>query len=125
MKIPQVYQLQKYQKFDRHYDKVEYSLIELRTIHRLFSVDNDRAIEALHEAVKRQKELGHAMNNEIDRHTEIIDTITHETGLLEGRVKRQTVLTKLVERKSSALWLWVIIILLFIAIVVLASVPIH
>ena len=65
------------------------------------------------------------MNSEIDRHTEIIDTITQETGLLEGRVKRQTVLTKLVDRKSSALWLWVIIILLFVAIVVIAAVPLH
>ena len=65
------------------------------------------------------------MNGEIDRHNEIIDTITDQTGLLENNVKRQTMLTKLVDRKSSALWLWVIIILLFLVIVIIAAVPFH
>ncbi len=63
------------------------------------------------------------MNNEVDRHNEIIDTITDQTGLLENRVKRQTILTKTIHRKSSACCLWVIIILIFIAIVVIAAVP--
>lgn len=88
-------------------------------------IDNDKAIEALHEAVKRQKEIGVAMNNEVDRHNEIIDTITDRTGLLDARVKRQTLLTKTIHRKSSALGLWIIIIFLFIAIVVIAAVPFH
>jgi hypothetical protein len=86
-------------------------------------IDNDKAIEALHEAVKRQKEIGIAMNNEVDRHNEIIDTITDRTGLLDARVKRQTLFTKTIDRKSSALGLWIIIIILFIAIVVIIVVP--
>ncbi|CAF5050772.1 unnamed protein product, partial [Rotaria sp. Silwood1] len=32
-------------------------------------------------------------------------------------------LVKVIDRKSSALWLWVIIILLFIAIIVIAAIP--
>ncbi|CAF3441652.1 unnamed protein product, partial [Rotaria sp. Silwood2] len=74
--------------------------------------NNDEAIEALHAIVKRQKEIGVTMNNEVERHNEIIDTITDRTGLLDSRVKRQTMLVKVIDRKSSALWLWVIIILL-------------
>jgi hypothetical protein len=63
------------------------------------------------------------MNNEVDRHNEIIDTITDRTGLLDARVKRQTLFTKTIDRKSSALGLWIIIIILFIAIVVIIVVP--
>ena len=63
------------------------------------------------------------MNTEVDRHNEIIDTITDRTGLLDARVKRQTMLVKTVDRKSSAFGLWLIIVLLFVAIVVIAAVP--
>ncbi len=91
----------------------------------MFFIDNDEAIEALHAAVKRQKEVGIAMNAEVDRHNEIIDTVTDRTGLLNDRVKRQTLLVKTIHQKSSALWLWVIIIILFIAIVIIAAVPYH
>jgi hypothetical protein len=87
------------------------------------SIDNDEAIEALHAIVKRQKDIGHAMNSEVDRHNEIIDTITDRTGLLDARVKRQTIFIKTIERKSSAAMIWCIIILLFIAIIVIVAVP--
>jgi len=63
------------------------------------------------------------MNTEIDRHNELIDTITDRTGLLDSRVKRQTVLVNTIHRKSSALCLWIIIIVLFIAIVVIVAIP--
>ena len=85
--------------------------------------DNDEAIEALHAAVKRQREIGIAMNSEVDRHNEIIDTITDRTTLLDARVKRQTLLVKTVQRKSSACLMWTIIILLFVAIIVIVAVP--
>jgi hypothetical protein len=88
-----------------------------------YFLDNDEAIEALHAIVKRQKEIGVAMNSEVDRHNEIIDTITDRTGLLDSRVKRQTLLVKTIHRKSSALWLWIIIILLFISIIIIVAVP--
>ncbi|CAF4332934.1 unnamed protein product, partial [Adineta steineri] len=84
---------------------------------------NDEAIEALHAIVKRQKEIGVAMNTEVDRHNEIIDTITDRTGLLDSNVKRQTMLVKTIQKKSSALWLWVIIILLFVSIIVIVAIP--
>jgi len=86
-------------------------------------IDNDDAIEALHAVVKRQKEIGVAMNSEIDRHNEIIDTVTDQTQLLDSRVKRQTLLVNTIHRKSSAACLWVLIILLFIAIIVIAAIP--
>ncbi|CAF0724916.1 unnamed protein product [Rotaria sordida] len=85
--------------------------------------NNDEAIDALHAIVKRQKEIGVAMNSEVDRHNEILDTITDRTSLLDSRVKRQTMLVKVIDRKSSALLLWIIIILLFVAIVVIAAIP--
>ncbi|CAF4623842.1 unnamed protein product [Rotaria sp. Silwood1] len=96
---------------------------EFAGLHSNLRKNNDEAIDALHAIVKRQKEIGVAMNSEVDRHNEIIDTITDRTGLLDSRVKRQTMLVKVIDRKSSALWLWVIIILLFIAIIVIAAIP--
>jgi hypothetical protein len=63
------------------------------------------------------------MNSEVDRHNEIIGTITDRTGLLDSRVKRQTMLVKTSLRKSSATLLWVIILFLFIAIIVIVAVP--
>jgi hypothetical protein len=86
-------------------------------------LDNDDAIQALHAAVKRQKEIGIAMNTEVDRQNEIIETITDRTGLLDARVKRQTLLVKTIERKSSAAIIWLFIILLFIAIIVIVAIP--
>lgn len=67
--------------------------------------------------------MGNALNNEVDRHNEIIDTISDRTGLLDARIKRQTALVKIVDRKSSACFLWIIIVLLFVAIIVIAAVP--
>lgn len=73
--------------------------------------------------MKRQKEIGIAMNDEVERHTEIIDTITERTSMLDSRVKRQTLLVRTVDRKSSAAFLWCVAILLFIAIIVIVAVP--
>jgi len=89
----------------------------------MYKLDNDDAIEALHSIVKRQKDIGVNMNAEVDRHNEIIDTITDQTSLLDNRVKRQTLLTNIIHKKTSACWLWVVIVVLFIAIVVIAAVP--
>lgn len=63
------------------------------------------------------------MNTEVDTHNEIIENINDKTTLLDSRVKRQTTFVKLIDRKSSALWLWVIVILLLIAIIVVAAIP--
>jgi uncharacterized Rmd1/YagE family protein len=49
--------------------------------------------------------------------------ITDRTGVLDARVKRQTIFIKTIERKSSAAMIWCIIILLFIAIIVIVAVP--
>jgi len=96
---------------------------ELAGVRSTLRKNNDQAIEALHAAVKRQKEIGIAMNDEIERHTEIIDTITERTSMLDSRVKRQTLLVRTVDRKSSAALLWCVAILLFIAIIVIVAVP--
>lgn len=63
------------------------------------------------------------MTGEVERHTEIIDTITDRTGLLDARVKRQTMLVKTIQRKSSACMLWLVVFLLFVAIIVIVTVP--
>jgi len=112
--------------FVQIYEKVFYSYLSNSIIFRLFCffiIDNDDAIEALHAIVKRQKEIGVTMNAEVDRHNEIIDTLTDRTGLLDDRVRRQTLLVKTIHRKSSALGLWIVIIILFIAIIVIVAVP--
>ncbi|CAF5036934.1 unnamed protein product, partial [Rotaria sp. Silwood1] len=95
---------------------------EFAELHSNLRKNNDEAIDALHAIVKHQKEIGVTMNSEVDRHNQIIDTITDRTELLDSRVKRQIMFVKVIDRKSSALWLWVIIILLFIAIIVIAAI---
>lgn len=63
------------------------------------------------------------MNAEVDRHNEIIDNITDQTGLLDNRVKRQTLLVTTIHRKTSACWLWVVIIVLLVAIIAIVAIP--
>ena len=105
------------------YEKVSSYFVLSSWDESCFQLDNDDAIEALHAAVKRQKEIGIAMTGEVDRHNEVIDTITDRTGLLDSRVKRQTMLVKTIHRKSSACVLWMVAFLLFVAIIVIVSVP--
>jgi len=84
---------------------------------------NDDAIGALHAIVIRQKEIGIAMNSEVDRHNEIITNVTDHTSLLDSRIKRETSYMKFIDKKSKTTVMWIIIVLLLIAIIVICVVP--
>ncbi|CAF1579275.1 unnamed protein product, partial [Didymodactylos carnosus] len=96
---------------------------EFSNMHSTLRKGNDEAIDALHSVVKRQKEMGIAMNSEVDRHNEIITVVTEHTSLLDSRVKRETNLIKIIDRKATTTWMWLIVVLLLIAIIVIAAVP--
>jgi len=68
--------------------------------------------------VKRQKEIGLTIGNELDEQNEIIEDITHKTEQVGDRVNRQTKGIGMVAAKEgSVCGYYFVIVLLFVAIV--------
>lgn len=78
----------------------------------------DKGLERISAIVKRQKEIGLTIGNELDEQNEIIEDITHKTEQVGDRVNRQTKGIGMVSAKEgSVCGYYFVIVLLFAAIV--------
>lgn len=78
----------------------------------------DKGLERISAIVKRQKEIGLTIGNELDEQNEIIEDITHKTETVGDRVNRQTKGIGMVAAKEgSVCGYYFVIVLLFAAIV--------
>eukprot|EP00731_Ephydatia_muelleri_P028704 Em0020g348a len=87
--------------------------------------EQDRGLEALSQALRRQQNMGLAIQEEVVTHNEIIDGIHDATTKTDQKIKRRTQQVNEVRKKDSC-WctcgLWTTIILLAIAIIIIATV---
>jgi len=95
-----------------------YSKRELMSQQQQVMAEQDQGLARISNIVKRQKEIGLAIGDEIDGQNELIDEITEKTDETSNRINRQVKAINHVSRKEgNVCGYWVVIILLFVAIV--------
>lgn len=82
--------------------------------------EHERGLDRLGEAIKRQKNAANSLATEVDVHNEILDDIDQGLLATNENLMKNTRNIKLLMRKNSTFFLWLIIILLGIVIVLLA-----
>ncbi|XP_040187057.1 syntaxin-8 isoform X1 [Rana temporaria] len=85
--------------------------------------EQDAGLDALSNILGRQKQMGYDIGNELDDQNEIIDDLANLVESTDSRVRNRTRQVKLVDKKTGACAMWVLIVLLLIAIVVVAAWP--
>jgi len=83
----------------------------------------DKGLDTLYDVVVRQKHMATNIGQEIDLQNEIIDDIADHADNTRERLIKETRHVTIVDRKSGECCYWVIILLLFIAIAVIALIP--
>lgn len=96
---------------------------EMKQIQAKVLAEQDKGLETLSEIIRRQKQMAHAIGDEVESQNDIIDNIADHVDLTRDQMARQTTQINLVERKDRTCGYWVVIISLFLAIVILASIP--
>eukprot|EP01116_Phalansterium_solitarium_P000932 TRINITY_DN10768_c0_g1_i1.p2 TRINITY_DN10768_c0_g1~~TRINITY_DN10768_c0_g1_i1.p2 ORF type:complete len:134 (+),score=34.14 TRINITY_DN10768_c0_g1_i1:423-824(+) len=79
--------------------------------------EQDRTLDLLGESIGRIKEIGHAIGRETDEQTVIIDDITAGVDRTNVKIRNTTRQVERVERKASTTVLWIIICVLFLALI--------
>jgi len=83
----------------------------------------DRGLDDLASIIRRQRDIGIIIGNEVDEQNEIIDDVTDLAENARGRLDRQTAdVIRLGEEKGTC-YLWGIVGALFLVILVLISIP--
>lgn len=84
--------------------------------------DQEQGLEALSKVISRQKEIADTIGNEVDLQSEIIDDLAVQMDRTDSRVRNETRQVTVIDRKDNTCWYWVVIILLFISILIVALV---
>ncbi|GAB1606473.1 syntaxin-8-like [Argonauta hians] len=95
----------------------------LRTQQQRVIAQQDEGLDALSRVISHQKQMAVDIGNECDTQNEIIDDIGDHMDKINERLIKETRHIKIVDKKSNTCWYWVIIVLLFIAIVAVAAIP--
>ncbi|XP_076458719.1 syntaxin-8-like isoform X1 [Babylonia areolata] len=85
----------------------------------------DQGLEELSKVIGRQKQMAIDIGNEVDLQNELIDDITDHVDNVGNRIQRETRHISIVDRKSNTCGYYIVIILLFVAIIVIVAVPYH
>ncbi|KAK6170601.1 hypothetical protein SNE40_018958 [Patella caerulea] len=85
--------------------------------------EQDKGLDALSNVIARQKQMALDIGDEVDNQNELIDDITDHVDRTGERLIKETRHISIVDRKSGTCGYWVVIILLFIAVVVIIAVP--
>lgn len=79
-------------------------------------------MDKLGQAIKRQKYMANEIATEVEVHNEIIDHIDEGLSRTDANIRKNTRNIKLVLKKSSTFYLWLLIVILAIVIVILATI---
>ncbi|XP_043671882.1 syntaxin-8 [Vespula pensylvanica] len=82
--------------------------------------EQDKGLEELCKVIERQKEIGQTISNTVDQHNEIIDDLADHMDMTDQSLINRTRQVENISYKDRTCGYWIIIILLFISIVVVA-----
>ncbi|XP_066919430.1 syntaxin-8-like [Clytia hemisphaerica] len=85
--------------------------------------EQDKGLDALHAVIQRQKQMGHAIGDEVDHQNDLIDDINDHVDKTDQKLIRTEAKLQKTTKKAGTCCLMVVVVLLFIAIIVVAAVP--
>lgn len=95
----------------------EASASDLKLDHRVLLKDQDENLERLSKVISRQKEISVTIGSEIDLQNEIVDDLAERMERTNAAIQKETTHVSVITRKDSTWGYWMIILLLFFAIV--------
>lgn len=98
------------------------SIPELRQQQQQMLRDQDAGLEELSKVISRQKAIATTINTEVDFQNDLIDEIADHVENTDVQISGRTAQIRTVSRKDKTFAYWIIIILLFIAIIVVGVV---
>ncbi|XP_023019903.2 syntaxin 8 [Leptinotarsa decemlineata] len=96
------------------------SVDDLRMNQKKMLGEQDRSLEGLSRIISRQKDIANTISDEVDFQNDILDDLGTQLSRTDDRLNTETRHIEVVDRKDKTCIYWVIIILLFISIVVVA-----
>jgi syntaxin 8 len=78
----------------------------------------DDSLESLSKVISRQKNIALRIGNEVDQQNDIIDNIADQMDTMNSRVSSTTRTVENVADKDSTFGYWLVIVLLFVAIII-------
>lgn len=91
-----------------------------RTIEDQYLREHEEGLEKLGEAIRRQKYIAGEIGNEVEIQNEILENIDDGLVKTDNNIRKNTRNIRLVSKKSSTFYLWLIIVILAIVIAGLA-----
>lgn len=85
--------------------------------------EQDKNLEELCKVIARQKEIGQTISNEVDHHNEIIDSLANHMDRTDESLVNETRHIQTITTKDRTCGYWIVIILLFICIIIVALIP--
>jgi len=85
--------------------------------------DQDRGIETLSHIIGNQKNIASAIGREVDRQNDMIEGMDDKMEGIQERLIKETKRIRFIDRKSSTCGLWILVLILLIAIIVIAAIP--
>ncbi|XP_075224678.1 syntaxin 8 [Lycorma delicatula] len=99
----------------------EVSVNNLRLHQSKMVEEQDKGLEALSKVISRQKEIAVTIGNEVDLQNEIVDDISVRMDRANTSIQRETAHVRVVSKKDNTCGYWMVIIILFIAIIIVAA----
>lgn len=99
---------------------VQVSVSDIMSHQEQILKEQDKGLEELCKVIARQKEIGQTINNEVDHQNEIIDNLADHMDRTDESLVNKTQQVRSIHSKDRTCGYWIVIILLFIAIVVVA-----
>ncbi|XP_011140265.1 syntaxin-8 [Harpegnathos saltator] len=101
---------------------VQVTVTDLVTHQEQVLKEQDKGLDELCKVIARQKEIGQSISNEVNHQNEIIDDLADHMERTDESLVNKTQQVRNIHSKDRTLVYWVVIVLLFIAIVVVALV---
>ncbi|XP_039305805.1 syntaxin-8 [Solenopsis invicta] len=101
---------------------VQVSVNDLMSYQDRALIEQDKGLEELCKVIARQKEIGQTISGEVDHQNEIIDDLADHMDRTDESLINKTQQVRNIHSKDRTCGYWVVILILFIAIVVISFV---
>lgn len=101
---------------------VQVSVSDIMTHQDRILREQDKGLEELCKVIARQKEIGQTISNEVDHQNEIIDDLADHMDRTDESLINKTQQVRNIHSKDRTCGYWIVILILFIAIIVVALV---
>ncbi|XP_060815697.1 syntaxin-8 [Bombus pascuorum] len=98
-------------------------VVDLMTQQDRILEEQNKGLEDLCKVIARQKQIGQTISNEVDHQNEIIDNLSNHMDRTDESLITKTQHVQTINFKDRTCGYWIVIILLFICIIIVALLP--